>query len=231
MTIFIAQIENNKALMGEEESWHCAKVLRKKAGEPVRVIDGKGNFFEGVLESVSERQCTVQLLKGPFVQKARPYYLHLAIAPTKHLDRIEWLVEKLVEIGIDELSFIRCQNSERTVLKIERIQKIIESAVKQSLQSKLPIVNGLTGYSDFLQKHNFPQMYIAHCYEGEKQDIKSIAFKNSKMIFLIGPEGDFSLDEVSKAVSLGYVQLSLGENRLRTETAGLIICEAASLLS
>lgn len=231
MTIFIAQIEDYIAVMGEEESWHCAKVLRKKAGELVQVIDGKGSFFEGVLETISDRRCTVHITKGPIAQKPRTYYLHLAIAPTKNMDRIEWLVEKLVEIGIDELSFIKCQNSERTVVKSERIQKIIESAVKQSLQSKIPKLNSLINYSDFLQKHKQPKMYIAHCHEGEKQDIKSLSFKNSTSLFLIGPEGDFTLEEVKKAVSLGYEEISLGENRLRTETAGLIVCQAAQLLS
>ena len=230
MNIFIATINDQLGLLTAEESWHCSKVLRKKAGDKVSLIDGLGNFFEGVLESVSERQCRVTISQGPNPQPKRSYFLHLAIAPTKQIDRIEWMIEKAVEIGIDEISFLQCKNSERTVIKTERIVKIVESAVKQSLQAFIPKVNGLIPFSEVLKK-TADQKLIAHCFEMEKADIKKIDFKGKSTLALIGPEGNFTLEEVNTAVVSGFETVSLGTNRLRSETAGLYICQAAALLS
>ena len=150
MNIFIASVEKKLASLTSEESWHCAKVLRKKTGDKIQLIDGIGNFYEGVLEIVSDKKCTANLTSGPILQEKRNYYLHLAIAPTKQIDRIEWMIEKAVEIGIDEISFISCKNSERTVIKIDRIIKIVESAVKQSLQAYLPKINDLTSFKEII---------------------------------------------------------------------------------
>ena len=231
MNIFIATIQNNTALLTSEESWHCTKVLRKKTGDAVRLIDGKGNFYEGILASLSERQCSAEITKGPVAQPERGYYLHLAIAPTKQIDRIEWMVEKAVEIGIDEISFIACKNSERTTVKTDRINKIVESAVKQSLQAFIPKVNELVSIKEFIKAVAGDQKLIAHCFETEKKDIKTIDFKNRSTCILIGPEGDFTREEVDLAGQNNFEALSLGENRLRSETAGLYVCQAASILS
>lgn len=217
-------------MLTPDESWHCAKVLRKKSGDPVQVIDGIGNFYEGALELVSEKQCTVKISKGPLKQTPRNYFLHLAIAPTKQIDRIEWMIEKAVEIGIDEISFIQCKNSERTVVKTDRINKIVESAVKQSLQAYLPKVNGLVNFKEIL-KTNCDQQFIAHCEEAIKQPIKLIDFKLKSTLILIGPEGDFTRDEIAAAEANNFLGISLGENRLRSETAGLYVCQAASIFS
>lgn len=230
MNTFIATIQTSSATLTPEESWHCAKVLRKKSGDKVHLIDGEGNFFEGTLVMVSEKQCTAKIITGPIEQKKRNYFLHLAIAPTKQIDRIEWMIEKAVEIGIDEISFIQSKNSERTAIKTDRIQKIVESAVKQSLQAFIPKVNGLMLFKDLLKTVS-DQKFIAHCYDGEKQSVKSIDFKNKSTLVLIGPEGDFTLEEVKSATESGFSALSLGENRLRSETAGLYVCQAASILS
>lgn len=230
MNIFIAAIENHTGLLTADESWHCAKVLRKKAGDAVRLIDGLGNFYEGLLETVSEKQCRVKITAGPLSWARRDYRLHLAIAPTKQMDRIEWMIEKAVEIGIDEISFLQCKNSERTVVKTERISKIVESAVKQSLQALLPKVNGLVPFKEIL-RDAAGQKLIAHCFEMEKTSVKTIPFKNQSSLVLIGPEGDFTKEEVALAIAAGFKSLSLGENRLRSETAGLYVCQAASLLS
>jgi 16S rRNA (uracil1498-N3)-methyltransferase len=230
VNIFIAAIENHSGLLTPDESWHCAKVLRKKAGDAVRLIDGLGNFYEGLLETVSEKQCRVKLTAGPLPQAKRNYALHLAIAPTKQIDRIEWMIEKAVEIGIDEISFLQCKNSERTVIKPERISKIVESAVKQSLQAFLPKVNGLVPFKEIMRTGP-DQKLIAHCFEMEKLPVKTISFKSQSSLVLIGPEGDFTQEEVSLALASGFKSLSLGENRLRSETAGLYVCQAASLLS
>lgn len=231
MNIFIATIQGTTALLTSEESWHCAKVLRKKAGEAVHIIDGKGNFYEGTLELVSEKQCKVSITKGPDLQPKKNYYLHLAIAPTKQIDRIEWMVEKAVEIGINELSFISCKNSERTVIKQDRILKIVESAVKQSLQAYLPKVNELNSFKDFVSQSTTGQKLIAHCYDMPKQEIKEVNFAERSTLIIIGPEGDFTKEEVELSQEFGFKAISLGTNRLRSETAGLYICQAASLLS
>lgn len=232
MNIFIATIQNNIAVLTPEESWHCAKVLRKKSGDEIHLIDGIGNFYEGVLQLVSEKQCTAQITKGPTPQEKRNYYFHLAIAPTKQIDRIEWMLEKAVEIGIDEISFIQCKNSERTNLKLERIQKIVESAVKQSLQARIPKLNDLVPFKDFIKNLNTEQKLIAHCFETEKKSIRAIDFKNKSTCVLIGPEGDFTLEEVKLAEEKNrFSALSLGNTRLRTETAGLYVCNAVSVLS
>lgn len=231
MNIFIASIQNNEALLTSEESWHCAKVLRKKSGEHIHIIDGKGNFYEGTLELVSEKLCKAKLTKGPTPQNPRSYYLHLAIAPTKQLDRIEWMIEKVVEIGVDELSFINSKNSERTVLKAERIVKIVESAVKQSLQARIPKVNELCGFKEFMKVDFEGQKFIAHCFEEPKLEIKDLKFSNTSNLVMIGPEGDFTREEVEMASEKGFNALGLGNTRLRSETAGLYVCQAVSLLS
>lgn len=231
MNIFIATIESDLAYLEAEESWHCCKVLRKKAGDKIAVIDGKGLFAEGVLDLVSEKKCKVKLLNKPTLQQKRNYYLHLAIAPTKQIDRLEWMIEKAIEIGLDELSFIQCKNSERVNLKIDRIQKIVESATKQSLQAYLPKVNALKTFDEFLKHCVEDQKLIAHCKEGIKTKISDLKFKNTSTLFLIGPEGDFTVDETNEAIQRNFVAISLGDNRLRTETAGLYACQAAALLS
>jgi 16S rRNA (uracil1498-N3)-methyltransferase len=206
-------------------------VLRKKAGEILRLIDGNGNFYDAVLSVVSEKSCLAEISSGPHPQKKRDYYLHLAIAPTKQIDRIEWMLEKAVEVGIDEISFIQCQNSERVVMKHERVMKIVESAVKQSLQARIPKMNELVPLKNFLSGNKCDQSFIAHCGDGEKQSLKKIDFKNRSTLLLIGPEGDFTDAEVLQAKEKGYIALDLGDNRLRTETAGLYSVMAASVLS
>jgi len=230
VNVFIGLVQDSKALLTPEESRHCSKVLRKKVGDQIHVIDGYGNFYEGQLEFVSEKQCRAKVISGPVLQKQKSYFLHLAIAPTKQIDRIEWMVEKAVEIGIDEISFIQCKNSERVVIKTERIHKIVESAVKQSLQAFIPKVNPLVSFEAML-KLDAQQKLIAHCEIGQKQDIKTIDFRQRKSLVLIGPEGDFTSEEINLANTNDFQGISLGETRLRSETAGLYVCQAASLLS
>lgn len=229
MNIFIAKINGKIAELTPEESWHCTKVLRYKAGEKVKLIDGTGNFYNGELSTVNEKKCTVLLHSGPVAQVKHPYFLHLAIAPTKNIERMEWLVEKAVEIGIDEITFIRCKNSERTVLKEERLIKIAESAAKQSLQAFLPKINGLNLFSDVITL-NADIKLIAHCEESSKKTIKNFELHQRKSLVLIGPEGDFTPDEILQAKKSGFSEISLGINRLRTETAGLFVCNAFALL-
>ncbi len=223
-------IGNGQALLTPEESWHCAKVLRGRPGDRIRVIDGKGNAWEATLNLVSDKQCTAQLTSEVQIQRKRNYHLHLAIAPTKQIDRIEWMTEKAVEIGVDAITFIQTKNSERTAVKTERIQKIVESAVKQSLQAFIPEVHGLVPFKTILNT-SATQKFIAHCEEGEKTDLRSIKFSGANVLVMIGPEGDFTSEEIKAAQADGFTGLDLGPNRLRTETAGLYVCQAAALLS
>lgn len=230
MNIFIADIDQQTAVLTPEESWHCAKVLRYKPNDQIELIDGKGAFYKAVLSQVHEKKCVASITEGPIHQVKHPYYLHLAIAPTKQIDRIERMIEKAVEIGIDELSFIKCKNSERTVVKTDRIQKIVESAVKQSKQAFIPKVNELTELQLILRS-KADHKVIAHCDEDEKLDIKNIKIQNESYLILIGPEGDFSPAEISEAKNAGFKPISLGGTRLRTETAGLYVVQAFSILT
>jgi 16S rRNA (uracil1498-N3)-methyltransferase len=229
MNIFIAIINNDIAELTPEESWHCAKVLRFKAGDEVNLIDGKGNFFKGELYTVNEKKCVAKVTATLKPQSKRDYYLHLAIAPTKNIDRMEWMVEKAVEIGIDEITFIRCKNSERTVIKEERLIKIAESAVKQSLQAYLPKINPLTSFNEAIQFRS-DLKFIAFCEEQQKKHLKDFDLKNKSTIVYIGPEGDFTIDEILLAQNNNIPGISLGSNRLRTETAGLYVCNVFALL-
>lgn len=231
MNIFIANIQGQKAELRSDESWHCAKVLRKKTGDAIRLIDGSGFYYEAVLETVSDKRC-IAVVQGPGTfQKPSNYYLHLAIAPTKNIDRIEWMLEKCVEIGIQEISFFISKNSERQVLKMDRIVGIVESAVKQSLQTRIPIVHPLADLKSILSANWDAEKWLAHCEDADKTNIRTINFNEKKNLILIGPEGDFTPAEVKLALDNGFKGLSLGENRLRTETAGLYVCQAANLLS
>jgi 16S rRNA (uracil1498-N3)-methyltransferase len=229
MNIFIASINNDIAELTPEESWHCTKVLRFKAGDEVDLIDGKGNFFKGELYTVNEKKCVAKIKSVMKPQPKRNYYLHLAIAPTKNIDRMEWLVEKAVEIGIDEITFIRCKNSERTVVKEERLVKIAESAVKQSLQALIPKINPLISFNEAV-KIKADQKLLAHCGNEFKKHLKEFDLKNKSSLVFIGPEGDFTLEELQLAENNGAGFVSLGDNRLRTETAGLYVCNAFALV-
>lgn len=229
MNIFIADIDQQTAVLTPEESWHCTKVLRYKANDQIELIDGKGAFYKAVLTQVHEKKCVAAITEGPIHQAKHPYYLHVAIAPTKQIDRIEWMIEKAVEIGIDELSFIKCKNSERTVIKTDRIQKIVESAVKQSKQAFIPKVNELTEFKEIC-KTAAANKLIAHCEEEEKLDIKNLKIQNASYLILIGPEGDFSPTEITEAKNAGFKPVSLGNTRLRTETAALYVVQAFSIM-
>lgn len=231
MNIFIAEIIDGHAILNKEESLHCTKVLRKKAGEQVRLIDGKGSFYDAELLEVNEKQCKAKIIRTEQGEAKRNYYLHLAISPTKQNERLEWMLEKCVEIGIDEITFLKCKNSERTVIKTERMKKIVESAVKQSLQAWIPKVNELIPFKELVKSEKEELKLIAHCATGEKQGLKDLPFKNKKTVILIGPEGDFAQEEIDSAISHSFRPVSLGTTRLRTETAGLYACQAFSILN
>jgi len=231
MNVFFAEIREHEAFLNEEESWHCVKVLRRKEQDEVVVIDGKGTRAVGRITQAHPKQCVVAVSEKQFFEPTRSYRLHLAIAPTKNIDRIEWLIEKAVEIGIDEISFLKCHNSERTVIKTDRIQKIIDSAVKQSLQYYMPALHGLTDFNAFVSNDAAQVRLIAHCDEDNKQHLKAHCKPGQAYSILIGPEGDFSQAEIGLAKQKGYLPVSLGESRLRTETAGLYACACFAVVA
>ena len=224
MKLFFGQIEGEVAILNEEESHHFAKVLRGNEGDQIHVTDGKGNLAEVEITSISKKVVEGKVLNLQTEFEKKNYHLHIAIAPTKTMERLEFFLEKATEIGIDEITFLQTFHSERKNLKIERVEKIVQSATKQSLKAYLPKVNDLVKFSDFV-KQDFDQTskFIAHCEENTaripfKEKLKE---KPLNLLILIGPEGDFSKDEIALAESNGFKGISLGQQRFRTETAAL----------
>lgn len=212
--------------LSKEESKHCVKILRKQEGDIIHLIDGLGTFYKVKITLASPKQVLFQIEKT-WKEELRPYSLHIAIAPTKNNNRFEWFLEKVTEIGIDEITPIICDHSERIVIKNERMEKIILSATKQSIKAKLPILNPAISFKDFLAKDHMGDCFIAHCEEQYKKSLQQSIVTNS--VVLIGPEGDFSSNEIERALSKGIKPISLGESRLRTETAGIVACHTIAL--
>lgn len=215
----------------EEEAQHCTRVLRLNIGDEITLTDGKGYFYRAEITVATNKRCLVTIKETTFQQPLWPCHLHIAMAPTKNMDRIEWFAEKATEIGFDELSFLNCRFSERKIVKTERIEKILVSAIKQSLKARLPKLNAMTAFDKFIAQDFGGQKFIAHCYEGEKPLLKDILKPGEDALVLIGPEGDFSEEEVKKAVGQGFVPISLGKSRLRTETAALVACHTLNQLN
>ena len=220
----------NSFVFDKEESKHIIKVLRKKEGDILYVTNGLGFLFETEISLASDSKCTVKV--NSFEQQDRPkFHLHLAVAPTKMNERYEWFLEKATEIGIQEITPIICEHSERKVIKTERFHKIIESAMKQSLHYYLPKLNEPVLFKDFVKKNFVGQKFIAHCEETDKKSLKSELQTNADVTMLIGPEGDFSTKEIQLAIENKFVPTSLGQTRLRTETAAVVACHSVVLLN
>lgn len=213
----------------EEEAAHALRVLRLQPGDEVMLTDGKGNFHRARISLAAHKRCLVDLLETLPQPPLWSGHLHIALAPTKNMDRTEWFAEKATEIGIDELTFLNCRYSERKVLKTERIAKILISAVKQSLKARVPRLNEMTDFQTFVRQPFQGQKFIAHCHEGEKTPLKDAVRKGEEAVVLIGPEGDFSEEEVRMAEEAGFIPVSLGPSRLRTETAALVACHILNL--
>lgn len=215
----------------KEESRHIVKALRKSDGDELNITDGKGKLFKVEILQAHDKKCIVELKS--WIEKPKPwdYYLHVAIAPTKMNDRFEWFLEKATEIGIDEVTPILCEHSERKQVKIERLEKVILSAMKQSLKFQRPVLNEPKKFVDFISEKDWDLGLIAHCGDDLKKDMKSYFPMRGKITILIGPEGDFSLSEIDLALRQGIKPVTFGENRLRTETAGIIACSHTALLN
>ena len=227
---YAPDIETN-SILPAEESHHAVKVLRLAAGDTIVVLDGKGKTFYATISVADAKGCILNSLELKQESKGRDYRLHIAIAPTKNMDRLEWFVEKATEIGIDEISPIFCRFSERKVLKNERLEKILVSAMKQSIQPFLTKLNEPQSIKDFLKNASADQKFIAHCHEADKKLLSRTVQAGKEVLILIGPEGDFSEEEVELAIEKGFVPVSLGENRLRVETAALYSCATVALIN
>ena len=230
-TIFFApDILTNQALPFEEAQ-HCIKVLRKKEGDEIFITDGKGNFYDASIVQAHPKHCIVDILKTIEQPKNWNFGLQIAFAPTKNMDRVEWFAEKATEIGIDRFSPLLCQFSERKEVKLQRIEKILVSAMKQSQKAILPRLDDMQSFSKFVKQDFEGQKFIAHCYPQSKRLLKDIYRKGANALILIGPEGDFSEKEVEEALENGFEPISLGESRLRTETAALVACNTIHVLN
>ncbi|HLV14077.1 MAG TPA: 16S rRNA (uracil(1498)-N(3))-methyltransferase [Xanthomarina sp.] len=216
----------------KDESRHITKVLRMREGDTLKITNGTGSFFDAEISVVTPKQCIAKILKEEKV-KPLPYHLHLAVAPTKLNDRYEWFLEKATEIGVSEITPIICDHSERKVIKPERYQKIIQSALKQSLKAHLPVLNEAVSLKNFIEStsSNDGICCIAHCEENDKNSLKSVLKPNTKITILIGPEGDFSPEEIELALKSGFIPVSLGNTRLRTETAAVVACHSVAFIN
>ena len=222
--------ETEQIIFSKEESRHIIKVLRKKENDILNITNGKGFLFKAQIQIASDKKCIANIIAADEKPKSWNYHLHIAIAPTKNIDRFQWFLEKATEIGIDEITPIICQNSERKTIKKERLEKIIQSAMKQSLKYHLPILNDSISFSDFTRKPFDGDTFIAHCKESQKEKLKSIGQFKDKITILIGPEGDFSIPEINESKLKKMTPITLSKHRLRTETAGLIAVQNISFL-
>lgn len=217
--------------LSEEESKHCIKVLRLQKGSTVQLVDGKGGFYDAVIADPHPKRTSLKIVKAQHNYGKRNHYLHIAVAPTKNIERIEWFLEKATEIGIDEITPLICERSERKDLKTDRLNKVITSAVKQSIKAFHPKLNEPVRFKDFIGSVSNTQKFIAHCIDGEKFALKDKIELNSDYLVMIGPEGDFSPLEVRQALAADFMQIALGTSRLRTETAALEACFEINFLN
>ena len=217
--------------LSEEESRHCSKDLRLKPGDEIFLTDGKGNLFRSVLADVNVRGCHVEIAELIEDYGRKNYKLHIGIAPTKNIERFEWFLEKATEIGIDEITPVICEHSERREIRIDRLNKVIASAMKQSLKTWHPLLNPPVSFDALIKKEITGKKFIAHLQENDPLHLKHNYKAGNDVIILIGPEGDFSGREVESAVKQGFEIISLGKSRLRTETAGVAACGIIAMIN
>jgi len=229
MLFYCTHIENGFALLDEEESRHLLTVLRRKPGDRLQITDGNGFFYEAELTETARRHALARIVARTPAPPARPARFHVAIAPTKQIERFEWFLEKATEIGVDEVTPLLCRRSERDKIRSDRLEKILVSAMKQSLRAWLPKLNQLMPFQQFVKTAAEEQKYIAWCSEGSLPHLKSLLTPERSAVVAIGPEGDFSPEEVEFALKNGFTGVSLGAARLRTETAGLLAVSVANL--
>lgn len=214
----------------KEESNHIVKVLRKTVGDTLHITNGLGWLFSAEIIVANTKNCLAKITTATF-QPKKNYTLHLAVAPTKMNDRYEWFLEKATEIGIDTITPIICDHSERKVIKLDRYEKILQSAMKQSLSCYLPRLNEAVSFNDFIQQDFKGDLFIAHCEETDKKSLKQLLKPKQDITILIGPEGDFSVNEIEKVLANGFIPVTLGDSRLRTETAAIVVCHSVAFVN
>lgn len=225
MHVFYAPgLNGTSVTLSGEESLHLAKVLRLQPGDRVRLIDGAGGTCEGVVLLAHPKHSEITDIRLLDRQKLRDYYLHIAMAPTKMMERFEWFLEKATEIGIDEITPLLTSRTERTGIKKSRMEKVVQAAMKQSMTAFHPVLNELTPFGSFLKAGPVANGFIAHCIPGSKPHLLEAAGTGTRITVLIGPEGDFTPEEAGMAEAAGYRSVTLGQSRLRTETAGIVVC-------
>ena len=223
------QEDDKKIIFSKDESKHITKVLRKKEGDILKVTNGKGFLFSAEIITVNANQCLAKIVDYQ-LQPKPDYHLHMAVAPTKMNDRFEYFLEKATEIGIHEITPIICEHSERKVVKLNRYERVLQSAMKQSLHFRIPILNQPVQFKDFVKNAKLTSNFIAHCEEdGDKNYFQNLITAKSDICILIGPEGDFSKTEIDAALTQGWKPVSLGDTRLRTETAAVVACHTVAL--
>ena len=230
---YSTDIQDGLVRLSAEEARHCTQVLRKQIGDSIQVVDGKGHWYEAVLVEISKKTALASIESERKEQTNRTFRVHISIAPTKNISRLEWFLEKATEIGVDEISLLLCQRSERKVVRLDRLEKVVLSAMKQSLKATLPRLNELCKFKAFIEKSSQikGQKFIGYCEDSVNIHLKQNYKAGSDVCILIGPEGDFSPEEVALAQAAGFEAISLGESRLRTETAGVVACHAVHLLN
>lgn len=222
--------QSKEILFDKEESKHISKVLRKHSGDHLQITNGKGELFTCELTLSTTNKCIAKIIQTESKEK-RPYTIHLAVAPTKMNDRYEWFLEKATEIGIDKITPIICDHSERTSIKEERFERVLIAAMKQSLQFHKPTLNSVQTFKEFIDTNTTSQRFIAHCEETQKASFKSLIQPNKDIVILIGPEGDFSPKEIELALENDFLPVTLGSTRLRTETAAIVACHSIVLVN
>ncbi len=228
---YIPDISGTEVILNETESKHAIRVLRLSEGSRIQLIDGAGGFYEAVISDAHPKKCKLSVISSVKEFEKRNFKLHIAISPTKNIDRYEWFLEKCTEIGIDEITPLLSQHSERKIIKPERLNKILVAAMKQSLKAYLPKLNPITNFNELISDKKYKNRYIAHCNEGDKVHLKKSMIPGGDVLVLIGPEGDFSPEEVGLAIKNGFTEVTLGDARLRTETAGVVACTIANLMN
>ena len=228
---YVPNISGAEVILNETESKHAIRVLRLQNGSLVQIVNGKGGFYEAEITDANPKKCRLAIVKSSFEFGKKDFHLHIAIAPTKNIDRFEWFLEKATEIGIDEITPLLTSHSERKTINPERLEKILVSAMKQSLKAYLPRLNNIITFKELVVNNKTKNKYIAYCDDIQKTHLKDLVNKGKDTLILIGPEGDFSLEEIQIALENNFEIVSLGTARLRTETAGIAACHIVNLIN
>ena len=231
MIFYTPNIQGLQHTLNEEETAHAVRVLRLKTGDEITLVDGRGGHYRAQIDEIHHKYCDVKILEHQADYGKRLYRLHIGIAPTKNIDRFEWFIEKATEIGIDEITPLLCERSERKHVNTERLQRIMIAAMKQSQKAYLPLLNEMTDFGKWLETQSSEYCYIAHCNEGDRKSLKTAYQPECDVTIAIGPEGDFSMQEITLALARSFKGISLGESRLRTETAGVAACHSVYLMN